>query len=775
MTTGVYDTWKIVNASHDAHALGQFSSVCTVSNGYLGLSGHLAEQRDGTCPLTLINGVFDELDMFGLLRPSNEERRYLDARYFDGAPKSPAIANLANPLFVQTFVGEQELSIGRGQISAFSQELDLRSGVYRYAFDYRDSGGRTTRVAMERFASLEHAHRVFMRYTLTPLDHEDAIRVHSGIDGRVRAHATDERQFSVTERWAHPPERCRMTLRTPARGHEIRMGVAHVVKLDQPGGSPAGVAEHDAVYTRYTFGCPARGSPIVIERYVVLVCSEDLRHKVIADLDAELDAAIVQGFDGALAAQAAAWDRLWRQCDVEIDGDDPAQLGLRFCLYHLLAAAPRFSERLSVPVKLLTGDHYQGTTFYDTDLYIVPFYTFVVPELARRCLNFRYEGLRPARETARSLGYAGAKFAWQAGPNGEECLGRWWRFTHTNIHINADVAYALVQYCRATGDQRFMAERGVDILVETARFYATRAELDAREGGYHLPDVAGPDEGHCESTDNFYTNALARRNLRWAADEVDNLARTMPGAHAAAVRRLALRPEEPAVWRQVADRLALLGDAQTGVFEQCAGFFQLKLPPPDLLENRKTWFVTVAPYQALNQPDVVMALVLLRDEFDLEVRRANWEYYKDKSLNFSSMSFAINALMALDVGDLAEAYRNFIITTGIDLDEALTGRKDTDAGLHGTALGGAWLTAVCGFGGVRLDAQGLRIEPRLPPAWSGLRFHLVKEGVGLHVAIDRRDVTLTAGSERTAELTIHVAGQAVRLRSGETRCVRYAL
>jgi kojibiose phosphorylase len=783
-----YDTWTVVNTSPDPHTLGQWNSVCTISNGYLGLKGNLAEQRDGYCPVTLINGVYDELDMFSLIRASNEERRYLDPRYFDTAGRSPAVANLPNPLFVQLFVGEREVSIGRGSIEAFAQVLDLRSGLYRYSFDFRDGAGRTTRIEMERFASLKHPHRVFMRYSATPLDHQATIRVHSGIDGRVHSNTTGERQFQVTELWAWPPERCRLVARTPARGHEARMGVLNVPRGPAPT-EQTGVTEHDAVYTRYVLAEPAAGDRITLERYVVLTCSEDLRHGAMADLEVELDAAAAQGFDAALAEQRAAWEELWRRCDVQIEGDDPAQLGLRFCLFHLLQAAPRFTDRLSVPVKLLTGEYYQGNTFYDTDLYILPFYIFTLPELARTCLNFRYEGLRPGREIARSLGHDGAKLAWQAGPYGEECLGRWWRFTHTNIHINADVAYALVQYHRATRDERYLAERGIDLLVETARFFASRAVYDRKREQYDLRDVAGPDEGHCESTNDFYTNCLASRNLRWAAEMLEHLERTDPSAHAAALRRLAVKPDETSRWRRVADGLTLLFDADTKRYEQCEGFYQLKPIPPELREKRKVWFVTVFPYQALNQPDVVMAMVLLRDEFPADVKRANWEFYTDKSLNFSSMSFAVNAIMAADLADLHEAYKHFIITTGLDLDEALTGRKDTYAGLHGTACGGAWMAAVFGFGGVHLplsqvawpgpeQAGGaesflLRINPNLPPQWSALRFNLVLQGAVLNVAIDREQVVLKVGSERRVGIPIAVAGQPIVLKSGETYTVRY--
>lgn len=769
-----FDTWTVINTSAAAHTLGQWNSVCTISNGYVGLKGNLAEHREGPCPTTLINGVYDELDMFGLLRLSAEERRYLDPRYFDSAGKSPAVANLPDPLFVQVFVNERELSIGRGELLDFAQMLDLRTGVYRYRFDYRDGQGHTTRIEMERFASLRHAHRVFMRYRVTPLDHQAPIRVHSGINARVHSNLTGERQFRISNLWCWPPEVCRLIVLTPARNHEVRLAVRNRLLGPPASAGPAGVAEHDAAYTRYVFEAAPRGQTITLERYIVLACSEDLRHGVTTDWEAELRAAEEQGFAAALAEQAAAWEELWSRCDVQIEDDAPAQLGLRFCLYHLLAAAPRFSDRLSVPVKLLSGDYYQGNTFYDTDLYIVPFYTFTRPELARTCLNFRYEGLRAGREIARNLGYDGAKLAWQAGPYGEECLGLWWRFTHTNIHINADVAYALMQYYRASGDETFMAERGVDLLVETARFFASRAVYDRQRDAFDIHDVAGPDEGHCESTNNFYTNVMAIRNLRWAADLLELLASTDPQTHAAVVRRLAIRSDEPGRWRHVAERLTLLFDPQTGRYEQYAGFYQLKPIPADLLAKRREWFVTVAPYQALNQPDVLMALALLRDEFDRDVLRANWEYYRDKSMNFSSMSFVINSLMAAELGELEEAYKHFVITTGMDLDEQLTGRRDTHQGLHGTAMGGAWLAAVGGFGGFHLGERGPRLDPRLPDKWSALRFNLMLRGQLLDVAIDRQYVTVTPAQRTSGELWLSVSGQPVRLAGGQPVSTAYS-
>jgi kojibiose phosphorylase len=764
--------WTIVNARHDAANRAQHNSVFTISNGYLGLKGNLQEDRDAPCPVTLINGVYDEIDQFGTLRMSNGPRPYLDPEYFDSAGKSPAVANLPNPLAVRVFVENREISFAGAEITGFRQSLDLRTGLYRYYYNHRDAAGRVVRIEMQRFAALRHAHRVFMRYTVTPIKHAARLRILSGIDAHVHANTTLERQFVVRDAEVDAGGRCALHVRTNARKHDVHLAVEHVCRGASLRPASPGIVEHDAVYLVHEGWVPAE-SPITIDRVVVLTSSEDQRYGAAVSLEDELAAASSQGFDSALEEQGGAWQALWERADVGIEGDEPAQQALRFCVYHLLAAAPWHTDKLSVPVKLLTGEYYQGNTFWDTDLYVVPFYVFTCPDRARACLDFRHTGLKCARAIARELGYDGAKLAWQAGPYGDECLGPWYRFARTNIHINADVVYSLMQYYWASGDEGFMGERGIDILVETARFYQSRAAYDVECESLTFEEVAGPDEAHCQSTSNFYTNYLAKRSLLWAAHTLDHLHQADPAAFERAAKRLKLEAAEAQAWRETADQLILLYDAESRLYEQCAGFFQLPPVPSGVLDDRREWFGPIYSYQAMNQPDVVMALTLFRDDFDGAVRRANWEYYKDRCMNFSSMSFAVNAIAAADAGDLDEAYRNFRITAGMDLDEKLTGRHDTHAGLHGTAMGGAWLAAVFGFGGVCLSERGLRINPNLPPQWNALRFSLMLRGEVVNVAIERSEITLRAGDEGTLELPLTVAGNELVLRSGQTLRVPY--
>ncbi len=765
--------WFVENRELDRHRLGQFNSAFAVTNGYLSLKGNVLEERDGYCPVTLINGLYDELDMFSLLPASNRERPWLDSEYFDTAGKSPAVANLPNPLHTRIFVGAREISLFQGVVREFHQELDLSCGLYRYAYVFEDVDGRQTRLSMERFVTLEHAHRGYLRLRVAPLNHQEPIRICCGVSGAVHSNMTRERQCTIDAMETPGPEHCILRGRAPARDIRFQIAALNRVAGKVQPTDVAAVVEHDTVQTQYVF-TPTDGDEIVLERAIVAASSEDARHGVAVDFAEECRAAGAVDFETALTGHRSEWKKCWERADVRIDGDELGQTYLRFCIYHLVAAAPRFSDRLSVPVKLLSGDYYQGNTFYDTETYIIPFYSFVMPEMARTCIRYRYAGLDSGRAIARSLDCAGAKFAWQSGPYGEECLGRWYHFTHTNIHINGDVCWSLMHYYWITQDHAFMLSHGLELLVESARFYATRARYDAQRDAYDIHDVSGPDEAHCHSTNNYFTNYLARRTLRWAAEMLEHCRSEASADVDAVVRRLDLGDDEPQRWQDVAEKLTFIYDPETKLIEQCDGFHELPPPPQDILDGRKDWFVPLAWFKALNQPDVIMAMVMFRDAFEPDVKRANWDYYDPKSMNFSSMSFVLNSMMAADLGLMKRAHRDFIISAGMDVDEALTGRRDTFAGLHGTAMGGAWMAAVLGFGGVHIEEHALRINPNLPAHWKRMEFTLVLGGVPTRVAVTHDEVHFEVEASDCAEWrqVLRVNGREVTLESGRSLAVK---
>jgi len=754
--------WTVRKIDVSRKALEAASSAFTISNGYLAIKGNLLERHGGRFPTTIVAGVFDQSDMIKTIPPSGRERRWLDAQLFDDPKPCPSVAVLPDPLFLRVFIDGRELEFDRGVVTGFAQEWDLQNGVYSYDYDITTPEGPSFHIRTERFACMGSVHRAAMRYAIRSLNYSGPVTVRSGIDSTVRTNLLGEKQYRIRKMEAKPDGSCYIAANLPARDINVDIRVATTPRAD-PSGMRA-VSETDRAYAEYEFTLNP-GQEIALDKFIVIATTEDERHGVICDACGELAQFRDLGYAAALAANLTWWSAMWDRVDVEIEGDDLAQRYLRFCIFHLVCAAPRHTDKLSVPCKLLTGEWYQGSVFYDTDLYILPFYTFAMPEIARGCLNYRYLGLEPGRAIAKQQGYAGAKLAWQAGPYGEEVLAPWYRFVHTNVHIDSDVCHALDLYRNATGDGGFMREKGLDILVESARFYASRAILDG--GVYHLNDVSGPDEGHCESTDNFYTNTLAAQTLRWAAGTLDKLAAESQEDYTAAISRLNVGEGEPDAWRRVANGLRLIFDPATKVYEQYEGYHTLKPIPEGFRDGQKEWWFTVYPYQAIHQPDVVMAMILLREDFPDDVFSANQAFYRDKSMDFSSMSHVIHCLAAKDIGDMDDAHRQFIITAGEDLDETLTGRGDTADGMHGTATGGAWMAAAFGFGGLRLTDAGLTVNPRLPAHWTALRFNIWLRGERLRFEVTQTGIRITVGKDASLDMPVTVCGHSVALRSGK--------
>ena len=758
------DPWTLVTTETDETVLRDRNSVFAVSNGYLTLKGNLCEDRGGDFPTTLVAGVFDAADWLAFIRPTKHERRFHDPEHFDNAGWSPSIANLPDPIHLRTFVGPRELTFRGGTVRGFRQVYDLRRGVYSYEYEHENPDGRITRIAVERFCSFRHPHRAYLRATLTPRNYGDTVRVLSGINGAIRSNLHGERQIAVRDAEPLSDGRCRLGARTVHSEIDVNIAVRTLVN----GGAAAQrrpVIEESAVSHVFEV-CAETGRPIVVEKTMVVATAEDAAHGVACDILEELGAASAADFDAASVEQAAAWAETWERIDVRIEGDDVAQRNLRFCLLHLMSAAPRHSDRLSIPCKLLTGEFYQGTVFYDTDLYIEPLFTFAFPEIARAMLNYRWHGLEPGRRIAKRLGYKGAKFAWQAGPCGEEELGRWWRYTYLNVHINADVCYSLMLYLHATGDFDFVAEKGIDILVESARFYVSRADEGPGKDVYNITEVAGPDEGHCESRNNFYTNYLASKCMRQARAILERMRAERPDAYEAATKRLDLTESEPREWVRVANGLRILHQPETKLYEQCEGFFSLEDAPEDLLRDRPFWWVIVYPYRAIYQPDVCMALAMDRHRFDSETLAANHAYYKPITMNFSSMSFVINAIIAKEAGDMEFAYGQFMTAATLDLDPTITGRNDTHEGIHGTNAGGAWMAAILGFGGLTVGEDGVAVNPRLPVQWASLtyRFRVCDSEITCRATQNEVELRLSADARREVDLTVH--GRPVRLSPG---------
>ncbi len=470
-----------------------------------------------------------------------------------------------------------------------------------------------------------------------------------------------------------------------------------------PGESEARADEHGAGLT-FRVSLEA-GKPVVFERFCSVAA--DWLHADPAQKACEIvRQAATRGCDFFFTETERSWAAFWDNHDIVIEGPQDDQQAVRYALFQLRCATPP-TPALSFGAKFLSGEGYRDCVFWDTDVFIMPYFTRCQPAVARNHNLFRHRGLPAARERARELGNAGARYPWEALPDGWEALGPWIILSVTQVHVVCDVAWGVLDYYRWTRDEVFMRAEGAEILAETARFWMSRVTQTAR--GYELLHVCGPDECHEEVNNSLYTNLLARENLRAAAE---------------------WNPQAPerSAWLEIAGKLYITAPDAQGLVEQCDGFFKLK-------EFRRGDAVSFnhADYQLLKQADVLMLPMVMPGFMTPEQVAANYQHYEPRTLHWSSLSEASHAQVAARVGLTEEAYRMFRNNMLTDLADR---QKSAHCGLHAAALGMVPRNVIEGFCGLQLEREKPVVVPCLPEAWKSVTFRFFHAGRRYRCKVD---------------------------------------
>jgi len=493
------------------------------------------------------------------------------------------------------------------------------------------------------------------------------------------------------------------------------------------------------------------GTRLLFRRFVAVYSSRD-GPAPLESARAHLRALRWSDFEPQVAAHEAGWGQLWGSADVRIDGQPAVEQVLHFNAYHLRCAVDH-DPRVSIGARTLSGRGYGGHVFWDVEMFMMPFYLHTCPELARELLRYRHRTLAGARERSRAQGYRGACYAWESTVTGADVTPHFVRlassgrkipvYTGTQqLHITADIAHAIWRYWEATGDAAFLADCGVEVLIETARFWSSRCTPE--NGSYHIRGVMGPDEYHCNVSDNAYTNYLVRCNLenadrgvRWLRTEMPRRARELEG-------ELGLTPAEPASWLQIARELYCPAPRSDGVIEQFAGFFNLDPYPPPGVDrdaapvNRLLDAERIDRMQLLKQADVLMLLHLFPEKFSRQTMLANYHYYEPRTDHASSLSPPIHAAIAARLGLHADAERYLQRSLWLDLSDEMSGSA---SGVHAAGMGGTWQALVFGFLGVRFGQMGVEVDPdaasRLPRGWTSVELELAWRGQRYPVQVRR--------------------------------------
>ena len=744
------EPWRLVEQEYSGDDLGITETLFALGNGYLGMRANPEEGREAHSHGTYLNGF-------------HETWRILHAEdAFGFAKTGQTIVNVPDAKLMKLYVDDEPLLLAVADLDTYERAVDFRNGVLTRDMIWRTPSGKRVRVSSQRMVSLVHRHLAVMSLEVTMLDSSAPIVISSQLlnrqDGEDEYHVRsaalgegkDPRQARKFDHRVLQPrlqsERDNeivLGYRCANSGMTLACGTRHRIETSCETDIATDV-DVDLAKTVFTVRA-TQGDPIKVTKFVAYHSSNGVPVQELADRCTRTLARAESGGSDQLLFEQREWlDGFWSNADVELRGDDRAQQALRWNLFQLAQASARTQEQ-GIAAKGVTGGGYDGHYFWDTEVYVAPFLSYTMPEAARKVIRFRWKMLDAARQRAVEMSQVGALYPWRT-INGEEASAYYAAGT-AQYHINAAVVLAMRRYLEASGDVEFMSHEGAEILVETARLWI---DLGFYSGNgsrtFHIHRVTGPDEYTTVVNDNFYTNVMARFNLRYAARTVRFLASWNPEAYERLRRATGLDEQELDDWDAAADAMFLPFDEELGINPQDSEFLDLepwdweKTPPenyPLLLHYHP---LVIYRHQVLKQADVVLAMYLRSERFPLDQKRRNFDYYDPITTGDSSLSACVQAVVAAEVGydDLALDY--FTRALYLDLCDQ---HGNTADGVHVASAGGVWAGIVHGFAGMVEQGDHLEFTPRLPRSWDGVMFHLLRHGSRMRVDLDPEGLTLT--------------------------------
>lgn len=722
----------------DIDDVGHMESVFSLGNGYLGLRGSYDERNDDLNETEgmYINGVF-------------ETEPFKHLCYFKGFSKNDQYTvNLCDWRIIELYINGEKATVTNG-MSNHKRRLDFKKGEISRSFEFTAKDGKKVLVNSVRIVNNSRPHGAVIQYSVQALNFDGEVEVRSCV---VKNTAIAGKFTTSTVSESVHDGIIALETRTNRSGQTVVAMVAH--KIDAQDYTLQ--QQNDDKEYRYIIKAKLnKGTSATIEKHAVFYSSADGEKNLHSLAASELDYNMNMGFSALREEQCGFWEKHWRGGDVIIKGNSRDQQAMRFSLFHLINQLPVIN-RASIGATGLTGPNYSGKVFWDTEMYLMPYYLFTNPQSCKELFLYRVKILDKARERAQQMSAVGALYSW-CSIDGEE-TSLVFEASTAEQHINADIAYAVWQYEQATGDSEFIYENCAEMLFETAKYYAHRGTFsDAYDGRFCINSVCGPDEYACGVNNNCYTNFMVRHHLRYALDVYDRMKNHTPEKLDKITARTGLDGDELALWKKAADNMYYHVNEKYGVYEQDSHFVYNDAVDMATIPNNFDLRSCMHPLdlwrvQVLKQADVVLLQFVLGDLFTAEEKKKNYDYYEPKTNHGSSLSAAIHSIMANEVGYYDDAYEYFRSAAYMDIDDF---KRNTTGGLHMACLGGVWMSVVNGFMGMRLYDDGLHFAPKLPAAWTGCELDICCEDARIHICAEREYTEFTLIDGASAEFTVY--------------------
>jgi len=741
-------TWSIQNAQLAQADLLNNESIFALGNGYLGVRGNFEE---GYAPgMNSIRGTYLNAFHDVITIPYGEKLHAFPST-------QQKLVNGIDAQGVKILIGDERepFSLFTGTVVSYDRQLKLDAGYAIRSIQWISPKGQQLIVTFKRLVSF-HVRELFaIDIQIEPISVQGPITIVSTVNGNVENYTAvnDPRVASGHAK----------LLRTVTNGSDQQ--IDYVVnetsasKLSMSCStaythSTAVTTEHVSGEHMVTFTAQFDSSD-AISFTKWNVYTDTLRHgeDPLSAGKTILTELLTTTFNKQLQDQRDYLDDFWQRSDIVISNDNQLQEGIRFNLYQLLQSAGQDAHS-NIAAKGLTGEGYEGHYFWDTEIYMFPVFLMTQPQIAKQLLIYRHQILDFARERAREMGHKkGALYPWRT-ISGTECSSFFPSGT-AQYHISADVAYSYSQYYMATEDNDFLWQYGAEVLIETARLWIEIGHY--HKGNFHIDEVTGPDEYTCCVDNNYYTNAMAKHNLRWAAKSCHILLQQDAERFSTLAQKLAVDEEEITAWLAAAEAMLMPYDEELNINPQDDTFLRKQVWDFDNTPEDKYPLLlhyhplTIYRYQVCKQADTVLAHFLLEDEQGLDTIRSSYDYYEKITTHDSSLSTCIFSIMASKVGYADKAYAYFKETARLDLDNTHGNTKD---GLHLANMGGTWMAIVFGFAGVRIKETHLALAPTIPGSWANYQFKVQYKGrtIAIQIAASQVQLTLVDGESLQVRL-----------------------
>ncbi|TCK82675.1 glycoside hydrolase family 65 protein [Albibacterium bauzanense] len=746
------DEWNIIEEGFDPTLNKISESIFSIGNGRFGQRANFEESYSGNT----LQGNY----IAGIYYPDKTRVGWWKNGYPEYFAK---VLNSANWIAILVEIEGEQLDLNTCKISNFKRILHMKEGYLERSFVAEFKNGKQIKVNTARFCSIADSEIGAIRYSITPLNFSGIITITSLIDGDVKNKDSNYDEKFWDEVYQEiQNEEAFLTLRTKKTAFDVCTGISTSIFNEE---KPLSV-KSEAISKEKWVGNRiqqevAEKVEYTLYKYAAIVSSENYKKPELVDACKKtLKRATEKGFEKLLEEQEQAWKKKWEESDILIEGDAAAQQGIRFNIFQLNQTYTGEDARLNIGPKGFTGEKYGGSTYWDTEAYCVPFYLATAEQkVSKNLLIYRYRHLQKAIENAEKLGFEkGAALYPMVTINGEECHNEW-EITFEEIHRNGAIAYAIFNYIRYTGDQDYLIDYGLEVLIGIARFWSQRVNWSEERKQFVILGVTGPNEYENNVNNNWYTNLMATWCLSYTMEGLAYVAEQSPTKYQTLIQKTNFDQEaETARWKEIIDNMYFPGDDRLGIFLQQDGYLDKEQTLVKDL-NRKHYPIhqnwswdRILRSCFIKQADVLQGLYFFEDDYDIETLRRNFDFYEARTIHESSLSPCVHSILAAKLGDEERAYDFYLRTSRLDLDDY---NNDTQDGLHITSMAGTWMSVVEGFAGMRVRNNQLYFNPILPEKWSSYSFTIGFRGSKLNIRIQESLIKISNHSGKDLVVVIH--------------------